>query len=198
MFFTKKISFDEDNLESILAACLKNDAKAQKILYKQFFSYSKSICLRYSSNALDAEEILNEGFLKVFINMEKYDSTYPFKAWLRTIMVNTAISFYRKNQKFQQEIGYDDYNDPSYNDEILENIAADDILRHVQGLKPIYRTVFTMYAVDGYSHREISEHLSINEVTIRSYYSRAKAKLQEILANNYPELIVKNSSSSKI
>lgn len=198
MFFTKKISFDEDNLESILAACLKNDAKAQKILYKQFFSYSKSICLRYSSNALDAEEILNEGFLKVFINMEKYDSTYPFKAWLRTIMVNTAISFYRKNQKFQQEIGYDDYNDPSYNDEILENIAADDILRHVQELKPIYRTVFTMYAVDGYSHREISEHLSINEVTIRSYYSRAKAKLQEILANNYPELIVKNSSSSKI
>lgn len=198
MFFTKKISFDEDNLDSILAACLKKDALAQKILYKKFFSYSKSICLRYSSNALDAEEILNEGFLKVFINMEKYDSTYPFKAWLRTIMVNTAISFYRKNQKFQQEIGYDDYNDPSYNDEILENIAADDILRHVQGLKPIYRTVFTMYAVDGYSHREISEHLSINEVTIRSYYSRAKAKLQEILANNYPELIVKNSSSSKI
>ena len=198
LFFNQKISFSENNLESIIKACLERNQNAQSLLYKQFFGYSKSVCLRYSSNQEEAKEILNEGFLKVFNNLDKYLPELSFKAWLRTIMVNTAISFYRKNQKFQQEIGYDDYNDPSYNDEILENIAADDILRHVQELKPIYRTVFTMYAVDGYSHREISEHLSINEVTIRSYYSRAKAKLQEILANNYPELIVKNSSSSKI
>jgi len=134
----------------------------------------------------EAEEILNESFLKVFQHLERYDPTQPFKAWLRTIVVNTAISYYRKNQKFHGEIGLENIQEPSFNESVLDQISADEILALVQQLKPIYRTVFTMHVVDGYQLREIADALDFNEATVRSHFSRARVKLQEMMKNSYP------------
>lgn len=107
LFFKTKIPFSEDNLESIIKACIAHNQNAQSLLYKQYFGFAKSVCLRYSSNPDEAKDILNEGFLKVFNNLDKYLPEHSFKAWLRTIIVNTAINYYRDNKKYNQEIGFD-------------------------------------------------------------------------------------------
>lgn len=186
MFFRKKINFTEDDLEEVIQACIAQDVRAQRTLFQQFFSFAKSIALRYSSSTEEAEDILNESFLKVFQHLERYDSTQPFKAWLRTIVVNTAISYYRKNQKFHGEIGLENIAEPAFADNIVEQISADEILAMIQQLKPIYRTVFTMHVIDGYQLREIADTLDFNEATVRSHFSRARAKLQEMIRQAYP------------
>ena len=190
MLFKKKISFTEDNFESIVEACLGGNEQAQRILFKQHFSFAKSVCLRYSSSHEEAEEILNESFLKVFQNLAKYDLNQPFKAWLRTILINTSISYYRKFHKQTKDtIRLDDAPYPRFDDNVVERITADEILDLVQQIKPIYRTVFLMYAVDGYSHREISDILQVNEATVRSHFVRARARLQHLIKRFYPDYV---------
>ena len=100
------MSFESENIETIIDSCIAGIASSQKALYKMYFGYGKSICLRYSSNREDAEEVLNDGFMKVFKYLSKYDQIKPFKAWFRTILVNTCIDFYRKKEKINYE--YDD------------------------------------------------------------------------------------------
>ncbi|CAG4993443.1 hypothetical protein DYBT9275_01171 [Dyadobacter sp. CECT 9275] len=163
--------------------------QAQRLLYKQYFGYSKSICLRYTSTTEEAEEVLNEGFLKVFNNLDKYDSAHPFKAWLRTIMVNTAISYYRKHKKHSEDmVSLEDAPYPRFDDDIVGQITAEEILQLIQGIKPVYKNVFLLYVVDGYNHREIADILEINEATVRSHYVRARARLQHLIKQNYPHL----------
>ena len=186
MFFRKKINFSDDDLEEVIRACRDNDSRAQRILFQQFFGYAKGISLRYSSSMEEAEEILNESFLKVFQHLDRYDINQPFKAWLRTIVVNTAISYYRKNQKFHGEIGLDNIHEPAVDDSVIDQISADEILALVQQLKPIYRTVFTMHVVDGYQLREIADVLNFNEATVRSHFARARTRLQELIKLSYP------------
>ncbi|MBO9640353.1 RNA polymerase sigma factor [Siphonobacter aquaeclarae] len=192
MFFRKKASFSDDDLEGVIQACLSDDKRAQRVLFQQYFSYAKSICLRYSSSTEEAEEILNEGFLKVFRNLERYDSQLPFKAWLRTIMVNSAISYFRKNQKFHSEIGYDAVPDPVLDEGIVDQISADEILQLVQQLKPIYRSIFLMHVVDGYQLREIADLFNIKEGTVRSHFARARALLQQMVIESYPYVSQRN------
>ncbi|MCR9065511.1 MAG: RNA polymerase sigma factor [Cytophagales bacterium] len=178
----------------ILDRCMSGNEKAQNELFKLFFSYAKSVCLRYSSNAEDAKDILNKGFMKVFKNLEKYDSSYPFKAWLRTIMVNTALNHYRDNKKFNQEINLDGYEQVVYDEDVIGQISAEEILALVQKLPPAYRTVFVMHVVDGYNHREIGEIIGINEGTSRSNYSKARIKLQVMIQKNRPDLFAWGNS----
>jgi len=168
--------------------CLQNDGKAQNELFKAYFSYAKSVCLRYSSNAEDAKDVLNKGFMKVFKNLEKYDSSYPFKAWLRTIMVNTALNHYRDNKKFTQEINLEGYEHVEYDEDVIGHLAAEEILALVQQLSPAYRTVFVMHVVDGYNHREIGEMIGISEGTSRSNFSKARIKLQVMIQKTRPDL----------
>lgn len=188
LLFNKKIPFSENNLESIIKACLERNQNAQSLLYKQYFGYAKSICLRYSSNVEEAKDILNEGFLKVFNNLDKYLPELPFKAWLRTIMVNTALNYYRDNKKYNQDISLDNVQDPIYDEDIIDKISAEEILILVQQLPPSYRTVFVMHVVDGYNHREIGEILEINEGTSRSNFMKARVKLQSLVQKEFPHL----------
>jgi RNA polymerase sigma-70 factor, ECF subfamily len=189
LLFKKKILFTENDFESILKACQQGDQQAQRVLFKQFFGYAKSICLRYSSAREDAEEVLNEGFFKIFQNLSKYDFQQPFKPWMRTILINTSISYYRKHGKHQRNtIALEDAPFPRFDDHVLEKITADEILELVQLLRPVYRTVFLMHAIDGYAHREIAELLEINEATVRSHYVRARARLQHLIKQYYPDL----------
>ncbi len=189
MLFRKKTSFDETDFDTVVSACIAGNSQAQRHLYKLYFSYAKSICLRYTNSTEESEEVLNEGFFKIFKNLERYDASHPFKAWLRTIMVNTAISYYRKHKKHSEDvISLEDAPYPRFDDDILGQITANEILQIIQGIKPIYKNVFLLYVVDGYNHREIAELLQINEATVRSHYVRARARLQHLIKEHYPHL----------
>ena len=185
MFFRKSSPFADNDLLSVIQACRANDPRAQRTLFKQFFGYAKSICLRYTSSLEEAEDVLNEGFLKAFQHLDSYDETLPFKAWLRTILVNTSISHYRKNHRFDQHASLETGEQVAFDDDVVDHIAADEILALVQQLSPTYRTVFMMHVVDGYSLHEIAGILSHNEATVRSNYARARQKLQVLIKQAY-------------
>ncbi|WP_435356028.1 RNA polymerase sigma factor [Emticicia sp. SJ17W-69] len=187
MFFKKK-TFSEDNLESVIAACIDQNSQAQRTLIKLFLGFSKSICTRYSSNEQEVEEIINDGFLKVFTNLSKYDTSQPFKAWLRTIMVNTAIDYYRSNKKHHLQIAVDEIEVTDFDDDIISKLSVEEIMGLVQKLSPTYRMVFMLYVVEGYKHREIAERLGIQEGTSKSNLQDARIKLQEMIRIHYPHL----------
>ncbi|MGF7217529.1 RNA polymerase sigma-70 factor (ECF subfamily) [Spirosoma lacussanchae] len=186
MFFRKSSSFSDNDLLSVIRACRAKDPRAQRTLFKQFFGYAKSICLRYTSSTEEAEDVLNEGFLKAFQHLDNFDETLPFKAWLRTIMVNTAISHYRKNQRFDQHASLETSEQVAFDDDVVDQMAADEILALVQQLTPTHRTVFMMHVVDGYSLHEIAGILNQNEATVRSNFARARYKLQDMIRQAYP------------
>ncbi|WP_461142359.1 RNA polymerase sigma factor [Spirosoma pomorum] len=186
MFFRKSSSFSDNDLPGVIQACRANDPRAQRILFKQFFGYAKSICLRYTSSVEEAEDVLNEGFLKAFQHLDSYNEALPFKAWLRTILVNTAISHYRRNNRYEQQSSLESGEQVALDNDVVDQIAADEILALVQKLNPTHRTVFMMHVVDGYSLHEIAELLNHNEATVRSNYSRARQKLQQLIKQAYP------------
>ena len=189
MFFRKKnTDFDKDDLESVLRACREQNPDAQKVLFKSYFSYAKNICQRYASNQEDAEEILNDGFMKVFQNIHRYENIQSFKAWFRTILVNTCINYYHKREKNLYSLAVEHATMPVYDENVIDKMAAEDILALVQKLPTSYRTVFMMHVVDGYNHREIAEMLGINEGTSRSNFMKARLKLQEMIKTYYPHL----------
>jgi RNA polymerase sigma-70 factor (ECF subfamily) len=186
LFFKKSSLFADNDLLSVIRACRANDPRAQRTLFKQFFGYAKSICLRYTSSTEEAEDVLNEGFLKAFQHLDSYDEKLPFKAWLRTILVNTAISHYRKNSRFEQQTSLESGEQVAFDTDVVDQIAAEEILALVQQLTPTHRTVFMMHVVDGYSLHEIAGLLEHNEATVRSNYARARMKLQQLIKQAYP------------
>lgn len=166
----------------LLQACLKGDRKSQELLYRKFYSYAMGVCMRYAHNKDDAMEICNDGFLKVFLKGEQFDTKYPFKAWLKRIMVNTAIDHSRKNAKFQNHDDIDAaYNVYAEQADATDDIAYEQLIGLVQKLKPSLRTVFNMYVIDGYNHEEISMRLGIPVGTSKSQLSRARESLKEML-----------------
>lgn len=141
-----------------------------------------AICRRYSINDFDAADVLNDGFLKVFTHIEKYDSTKPFKSWLGRIITNTAIDHYRTNLKFSDHDDVSTHEDIGHVAAVYDRLAYQDLLALVQSLSPAYRTVFNLYAIDGYSHEEIAQMLKISVGTSKSNLFKARLKLQEKLA----------------
>jgi RNA polymerase sigma-70 factor (ECF subfamily) len=189
LFFKKSNNRrDEFSLDSLLQLCKAGDETAQRQLYRLYFPYAKSICLRYSSSEMEAEEILDDGFMKIFRKLEQFDTGQSFKAWLRTIMINTSIDFYRRNRKYAETLHLENALEVPFDDRILDNISAQEILELVRQLSPAYRTVFMMYVMDGYNHREIGEILGINEGTSKSNFAKARQKLQEMVKTNHPTL----------
>lgn len=188
LFGRKKNNFAPDDLDSIITACLAKNQQAQRVLIKLFWSYVKSISVRYVSNAKEAEEVINDCFLKVFNNLAKYDHSRPFKAWLRTIVINTAVDHYRRNHKYTHHVDLDDIEIISLDEDVISKIAAEEILNLIQRLPPSYRMVFTLYVIDGYSHREISDLLGIKEGTSKSNLQDARRKLQLMIKNIHPQL----------
>ncbi len=183
--------YNPDDPAGVIGGCMRNDPKAQHALIKMYYGYVKSIALRYSSDDVEAEEILNDSFLKMFNNLDKYDKHQAFKGWLRTIVVNTAIDYYRKNKKkpvFTDYLEVDKQQVADVNNDIINNISAEEILSLVRELTPAYRTVFSMYVIDGFSHKEIAEKLGIMEGTSKSNLQDARKKLQQMIIKLYPKL----------
>jgi RNA polymerase sigma factor (sigma-70 family) len=175
-------SFKENNPNELLKASVDGDRKSQEILYRSYYSYAYSICMRYSKSKDEAMEICNDGFLKVFLKGDQFDTKYPFKAWLKRIMVNTAIDYSRKNQKHSNHEDIETaYNVSSNYQSPIDQIGYENLLELVQKLTPTYRAVFNMFVIDGYTHEEISEHLNIPVGTSKSKLSRARESLRQML-----------------
>ena len=151
-----------------------------------FYAYGMSITLRYADSRGEAAEILNDAFMKVFSNISNYDTKRPFKPWLRQIIVNTAINHYHKNNNDQQYLSIENTeHEISRNQDILNGISYDEIVDMVQQLSPAYRTVFNLYVIEGFKHREIAEMLDIAVGTSKSNLSKAKKNLQSIVEKNF-------------
>ncbi|AOM79544.1 RNA polymerase sigma factor [Pedobacter steynii] len=169
-------------MQEIIKGCIRKDRSSQYLLYKEFYGYCMGICKRYAINDVDAAEVLNTAFLKVFNHIEKYDANKPFKAWMAKIMANTAIDHYRAKLKFSMHDDINEYGHIGQGAAVYDQLAYDDLLSLIQTLSPAYRIVFNLYAIDGYSHEEIAETLNISVGTSKSNLSRARQKLQEKLA----------------
>ncbi len=165
----------------LIEGCLKGNRKIQHELYKRFASKMYGVCLRYASNAEEAEDILQEGFIKVFNKIGSFRREGSFEGWVRRIFVNTAIEQFRKKIYLQPISDVEEDTIDGKYLSVLDKLSEKDIIQLVQQLSPGYRTVFNMYVVEGYSHREISEILGISEGTSKSQLSRAKNILQELV-----------------
>ncbi|NIV09989.1 MAG: sigma-70 family RNA polymerase sigma factor [Aliifodinibius sp.] len=151
-----------------------------------FYAYGMSITLRYTDSREQAAEVLNDAFMKVFTNIEKYDPDRPFKPWLRQIIVNTAINQYHKNQNKLQKTDLESINQkPARKQEVLSGMSYDEIIEMVQQLTPAYRTVFNLYVIEGFKHKEIADMLDIAVGTSKSNLSKAKKNLQSIVEKNF-------------
>jgi RNA polymerase sigma factor (sigma-70 family) len=173
---TRGIAEDE-----LIRQCKKGSLKYQELLYKQFYGYAMGISLRYSFNRDDALEAVNDAFIKVFNAIHNYDSNKVFKAWLRTIVVNTSIDRRRKDMKHQLNLEIDDNIQIHSSNSSSGRLDAADILKMMEALPAIQRTIFNMYEIDGYTHDEIAETLDIPSSSSRVYLSRAKEKLRNII-----------------
>lgn len=163
----------------LINGCIAGDRQKQEMLYRRFAPKMYAVCLRYANNSDDARDLLQEGFIKVFRNLEKFRKEGSFEGWVRRVFVNTAIEHYRKkiNLNTISEKEERTIEDGSWN--ILDQLAEKDIIQLVQELSPGYRSVFNMYVIEGYSHKEIGDILGISEGTSKSQLARAKAILQK-------------------
>lgn len=169
-------------------ACALNKRESQKVIYNSFYGYAMAVCDRYTNNQEDAVEILNDGFLKIFREIHHYQPAYSdvvssFKGWLRKIMVYTAIDHFRKNQKHKVLTDLDNvvYQVEAANEDAIDKLSHEEIIRAIQELSPGYRTVLNLFIIDGLSHEEISKHLGISTGTSKSNLSKARRQLQKIL-----------------
>jgi len=169
-----------DNLFSIIGGCIRKDEKAQEILYKQYFGYAMSVALLYSSNRNDAIEIVNDSFLKVFSEVKSFDISKPFKGWLRRIVINTAIDKFRKSSRTAGFRDVDQISAPDPAPGVISNLTARDIISLLNTLPHIYKTVFCLFDIEGYSHEEIAGKLKIPESTSRVYLIRARKKMRDL------------------
>ena len=170
---------ENTNLETVLYNCSRSNRKAQEQLYKMHYSYAMSIALRFSNNRESAAEILNDGFLKTFHYLSEGGKIDNFLPWLRKIIINTAIDYYRRNSKFTELIAYDQHlPETVFDDNIIANLTAEDIIATLQKLPDIHRVIFILYEIEGYSHKEIGEKLGISEMSSRKNLSRAKNQLK--------------------
>src|SRR3954465_13951370 len=167
--------------KALIENCINGNRKSQKELYDSLSPKMFSICLRYAKNQMDAEDILQDAFVKLFSNLYKFRGEGSFEGWVRRIFVNTAIEHLRRNNlKFSECDGFENVIADKH-ENALEGLYQKDLIKTSMKLSEGYRTVFNLYAVEGYSHKEIAAKLGITESTSKSQFSRAKAILRDVL-----------------
>ena len=171
------------DLSKIVEKCRVYDKKAQKELYDVYSPVLFGICLRYSNSKADAEDILQEGFIKIFTKINNYSGKGSFEGWMRRIVVNTSISHYHKNKKHKEIYDIDEIKETELEGSTFESIdyTKEELFSVINNLPEGYRIIFNLYAIEGYKHKEIAIKLNISENTSKSQYSRAKSKLKKML-----------------
>lgn len=167
--------------DELIKGCVRREANAQKLLYDMYSSKMYGICYRYVKNPMEAEDVLVTSFMKIFDKIGQFKQEGSFEGWIRRVVVNEALTCLRRNRSMylETELEKADY-EPSYNS-LSDHLEAEDLLNMVNELPAGYRIVFNMYAIDGYSHKEIAESLGISENTSKSQLSRARTYLQKVL-----------------
>lgn len=172
----------------IVQGCLRGEKSFQKQLYNQYSQKMYAVCLRYSQNQDQAKDLLQEGFIRVFQNLNTFKGEGSFEGWVRRIMVNGCLESLRKPEnKFFHEDVNDVESELSYEPN-MRKLDVQYVLRKIQELAPGYRAVFNLFVVEGYQHQEIAEMLGISESTSKSQLSRARKLLQEMLAGEYSNI----------
>ena len=176
--------------EELVNGCILKAPSVQKLLFERFSRKMMGVCLRYANRSEEAEDMLQNGFIKVFEKIETFKGTGSLEGWIRKIVVNESLTYLRKNKAMKMHIDIDDaeYLVPG-SSHVVENMNEKDLLKIIQQLPLGFRTVFNMYAIEGYSHKEIAELLDISEGTSKSQYSRAKMHLQNMLRTKQAEKI---------
>ena len=168
--------------QSILAGCLKNDPVAQRELYNRYSPKMLSVCYRFAQNRDDAEDMLQEGFIRVFTQIGSFRNSGSFEGWIRRIIVHTCINFLKKHKKFNESIDLAYVTDIQVKEDTIPSLMlVRQVIECIRLLPVGYRTVLNLYAIEGYSHKEISQMLDIEESTSRSQCTRAKTMLETIL-----------------
>lgn len=171
--------------KKIIKGCRKRHRKSQKELYEMYYAYGMSITLRYADTRNEAAAILNDAFMKVYDNIKGYNLNRPFKPWFRRIVINTAINHYHKTKKEKERPVVDlQENSISENESIISGITYREMIEMVQLLSPVYRTIFNLYVIEGFTHKEIARKLHIAEGTSKSNLFKAKQNLRSILEKN--------------
>lgn len=169
------------NEDHIIEGCLVNSPLAQRELYNRYSPKMLSVCYRFAPSREDAEDMLQEGFIKVFSQIHTFQNKGAFEGWIRRIIVHTCINVLKRNKKFNESVDMELAQNASVKESIPSIMQAKQVVECIRLLPVGYRTVLNLYAIEGYSHREISEMLEIEESTSRSQYTRAKSMLEQIL-----------------
>lgn len=184
-----------------IGGCGLNNRESQKKIFTSFYGYAMSICCRYTNNHDDAADIVNDGFLKVFTEIHRFSPVYAsvnnsFKGWLGKIMVYTSIDHNRKRHKYDILTSFNTQvtDMPDVDENALDKISYDEIIKAIQKLTPAYRTILNLFIIEGFSHDEIAENLGIASGTSKSNLSKAKKQLQKILTNNQQPVLIKNAT----
>jgi len=177
----------KEKLDKIIEGCVRKDRASQEKLFKHFYSRMLVVCMRYTSDRDTAEELLQNGFIKVFEKLDKYEDTGSFEGWVKRIMVNTCIDFYRKSKKDPVQIDEDesfkvfDENTSEFDLVDFEELNTQTIMNAISELSPAYRNVFNLYVLENLSHKDIAERLGISEGTSKSNLAKARFNLQKAL-----------------
>jgi RNA polymerase sigma-70 factor (ECF subfamily) len=170
------------NIDALILGCMHNDPAAQRELYNRFSPKMLPVCYRFAQSREDAEDMLQEGFIKVFMQIHTFENKGAFEGWVRRIIVHTCINLLKKNKRFNESLDLDQASSLHVKEETLPSIMqAKQVIECIRLLPIGYRTVLNLYAIEGYSHKEIAEMLDIEESTSRSQYTRSKNMLEAIL-----------------
>jgi RNA polymerase sigma-70 factor (ECF subfamily) len=176
-------------LSQIIEGCRRRDRVSQHALYELFYSFALSVSRQYVATTDEGREVVNDAFFRVFTKIENYDPALPFQAWLRKVVVFSAIDHYRKYQRSNlhlEELSQVEQM-PSDDSDLLERLSSDELLAKVQGLPPSYRMALNLFAIEGYEHHEIAEMLGISVGASKSNLFKARAKLKELMQQPIPK-----------
>lgn len=167
--------------EDLVTGCLRRDSISETMLYRKFAPKMYGICLRYAGNEMEANDIMQNGFLRVYANMHRFRNEGSLEGWIRRIVINTAINYNKQRLKFRNEVELKEEYDATIPEETLSKLSTQDLLAVIRSLSPGHRTVFNLYAIEGYGHKEIASMLGITEGTSKSQLHRAKESIRRRL-----------------
>ncbi len=176
-----------EDFKPIISDCIAGSRKAQSMLYQQFAPKMFGVCLRYAKDATEAEDNLQDGFIKVFTNLKNFRHDGSLEGWIRRIMINVSLEKIRKQHLLYPVEDVAIYDSVNYSDDVIAKIAADDLMKLIQQLPPRYRLVFNLYVIEGMSHQEIAEEMSITQGTSKSNLARARDILKKKVQENFGE-----------
>lgn len=189
-----KLQIQKSSSETdLIKACKRQNSKAQRTLYEKYASSMLGLCRRYIKGEMEAEDVMINGFMKVFMKIDLFKGAGSFEGWMKRIMINEALGYIRKNKAMYLEMDIEAAEKEPDFDKLFTELEAKDLLKMVNELPSGYRTIFNLYAIEGYSHKEIAEMLGINENTSKSQLSRARMHLQKKLLAS--EKILKQNKS---